>query len=368
MAYDLPEQVRALMAFRHGGMAPTIPALAMTLSLAVAGAAAKPLVIDGETISEDATFTAGRAEGTMTLFGSWPERYFAPVKAAFENDTGITIDYLRLATQMLYPRVTAEFAAGRLVADYVDLTDPTLMTELVRKGVIDRAHKIPGFDRVAPELREAEGRWYVVFRLPQVIGVNTAVVPKADRPRHWLDLLEPRWHGRIGIPSIDAGGSAFTTFAFLREKIALNFWSRLAANAPRIYPATSPTVADLSRGEVSVIAVGSTTIMEQIDEGAPLELIFPPEGSPAFPVVAGITATARHPNAAAVFLDWMTSRRGGNELAKQGTYPLNPEAVPPVARNGAPFPPATQLWNIDVDHWQRVRDPYMNEWHTIFQK
>jgi iron(III) transport system substrate-binding protein len=335
--------------------------------LACGPLAAAALVVDGEAIADATLFDAAKKEGRVLLYGTWPESNFAPVKQAFESDTGISIDFVRFTTQMLFPRATAEFAAGKLNADYIDLTDLTLIRDLVQRGILGHPHKVPGFDRLAPEVRDAEGRWYVIFRLPQVMGINAAIVPKAEWPKSWLDLLQPQWQGKIGMPSLDVGGSAFTTFAFLREKVAPDYWSRLAANAIRIYPAVAPAISDLVRGEISISVTGASSFVEQMKSGAPVDVIFPSEGVGVFPIAGGLTTTGQHPNAAAVFLDWMTSKRGGTMIAQQGSYALNPDVAPPTTPSGITFPPLTNVWNIDVEHWENIRDSYSKEWRATFQ-
>jgi iron(III) transport system substrate-binding protein len=329
--------------------------------------AAAALVVGGEEIADATLFDAAKKEGRVSLYGTWPESNFAPVKEAFEADTGIAIDFVRFTTQMLFPRATAEFAAGKLTADYIDLTDLTLIQDLVRRGILNNPHKVPGFDRLAPEVRDSEGRWYAIFRLPQVIGINAAIVAKADWPKSWLDLLQPQWKGKIGMPSLDVGGSAFTTFSFLREKIAPDYWSRLAANKIRIYPSVAPAISDLVRGEVSISITGASSFVEQMKAGAPVDIVFPTEGVGVFPIAGGLTTTGKHPNAAAVFLNWMTSKRGGDLIAKQGSYALNPDVAPPTTPTGVTFPPLAKVWNIDVAHWESIRDSYSKEWRATFQ-
>ena len=49
--------------------------------------------------------------------------------------------------------------------------------------------------------------------------VNTAEVAEKDYPKTWKETLEGKWKGKVGMQSIDAGGSALTLFAFLREKV-----------------------------------------------------------------------------------------------------------------------------------------------------
>ena len=40
------------------------------------------------------------------------------------------------------------------------------------------------------------------------IAVNTETVKEVDYPKSWTDLFDPKWKGKIGMPSMDAGGSA----------------------------------------------------------------------------------------------------------------------------------------------------------------
>lgn len=45
-------------------------------------------------------------------------------------------------------------------------------------------------------------------------------------------------------------------------------------------------------------------------DGAPVELVFPPEGAPLVPYSSGIPKGAAHPNAARLYLDFCLSREG----------------------------------------------------------
>jgi iron(III) transport system substrate-binding protein len=344
-----------------------LPALALALLLArPAGAAPGDLVIDGETIADAATVAAAKKDGQITVYSANLADAEEPILRAFEADTGIKTSLIRLTTQYLYPRVTAEFAAGKLEADFVDLTDLPLVKDLADKGILNKPYKVRSFDRLAPALHDPDGRWYSLNRPVSVVGVNTALVKPADRPTRWLDVLDPRWKGKVGSPSIEAGGSAFTMFAFLREKVAPDFWPRFKAQEPRIYPAAAPTITNLVRGEFSIAIAGASQLVSAIDGGAPVTMVFPAEGISGFPNSGGITSSAPHPAAAALFLEWYASKRGSNVVGLTGGYGIHPDATPPKA-GGQNFPPESQVWNIDIAHWQAVRIPYSEEWRKIFQ-
>ena len=287
------------------------------------------------------------------------------IRAAFTKDTGVAIEFVRLITQRMHPRVVTEFAARKLEADYVDLTDLTLVKDLVDKGILDRPHKVPNFDKLPAALRDANGIWYTTMRPCSAIAVNTARVAAVDMPVSWLDALDPKWAGKIGMPSIDAGGASFSNYMFQRDRVAPDYWTRLAALKPRIYPGIMPAATDLARGETSLLIGGPEPLFEQIKAGAPVKIVFPKEGIACFPDSGGITSTSARPNAAALMLNWLTSRRGGDVIASTGAYASHPDAVLP-APVGVAFPPHGQVWNIALDQWVARRDSYSREWRAAF--
>jgi iron(III) transport system substrate-binding protein len=328
--------------------------------------AAAQLVIAGEAISDAKTVDAARKEGRLLAYGTYPTDAMKPILAAFQHDTGVAVEYVRLPTQTMYQRVTSEFAAKKLEADYVDLTDLPLIAQLMERGILTMPHKVPAFDAIPPAIRNPDGRWYSLIRPVGVIGVNRSRVADADIPKSWKDLLNPKWKGVIGTPSIDAGGSVLTLYSFLRDKVDPDFAKKLAALTPRIYPAVAPLSTDLARAEIA-IAIGAIAepAALQMKAGAPLRVIFPSEGISSFPAAGGISSTAKNPNAAALYLDWMTSRHGGNVIARGGAYPANSESDRPHLE-GLDYPPANQVWNLKLDEWMAERDVRMKEWRETF--
>jgi len=345
-----------------------LSALLLGWALLAQGAAhAQALVIDGEEIADATLMDAARKEGRVLWYGTWPERNFNPsVKANFEKDTGLKLDFIRLPTQSMYQRVTAEAGAQRLSADVLDITDPTLLAQFMDKGILNVAHKVPSFGRISAGAKDEQGRWYAFFRLPVALGVNTAVVKPQDMPAHWIDLLDPKWKGMTSASSLDVGGSAFATWVFLREKIDPNFWQRWRDLGVHVYPAVAPAIADLVRGETAIAAMGVTTVEQQAGTGAPVKAVLPPEGMPILTAWGGLTSVGRNPHAAAVAVNWIASKRGGAALIQQGAYAVNSDAPLPKLRDGTVFPPAESLWEIPKDRWEEIRTPVSEEWRRLF--
>lgn len=329
----------------------------------VGRAAPGPLVFDGETVGDAALVAAAQQEGKLVVYSASPIGYEKQLLAKFQADTGIPGEAIRLTSELLYQRVTGEFAGHRLGADFVDLSDPTLENQLGDAGIL-RAYRVPNYNAVPAVLKDARGRWYAMSRLAIGIAVNGAVVKPADMPTRWTDLLDSKWKGKLGFASIEAGGTSFTPFLLLHKKYGVAFWKKLLAQDPRIYATAAPVVADLMRGEISVAINPNTSAIDQIESGAPMKFVFPSDGIPSPPELGGIAATAPHPHAAQLYLNWLTSKRGSQAVAALGEYPILPGIAPTSA--GLPFPPASQLTNVSVADWTKLRAPISSEWHAVF--
>jgi iron(III) transport system substrate-binding protein len=339
--------------------------LAFVQGVMVRGAVAQSFAIAGDEIADATLFAAARREGKVVMFSAYPADALKTITEGFQKDSGITVEIVRLTTERLFPRVVAEHTAGRLSADYIDLTDLTLTKELADKGILNRPHKVPAFASIPDAIKDAQGRWYAFYRPVSSIGVNSAIVKEAEQPKVWSDLLDPKWKSKIGVQSIDVGGSAFTLNLYWRAVYDPEFWGKLARQAPRIYPGVAPAVTDMVRGEVSMVALGSPPLVTQMAQGAPVRIIFPADGLPSFPVSGGIPVAAKNPNAAMVLLNWLTSKRGGEVIGSSGAYPVIP-AAPAPRPSGVVFPSADKVWNISVDQWEKLRLSYSEDWRKTF--
>jgi len=214
-------------------------------------------------------------------------------------------------------------------------------------------------------LRDGDGRWYNIIRSIMVIGVNTALVKPGDVPATWNDLLDPKFKGQMGFASIDAGGTAYSMYFFMRQRFGLDYWKRLAAQSARIVPSAGPVVTDLARGETSVALDPISSLVAGAATGAPIKIVAPAEGVPSFGISGGITSTAAHPHAAELWMDWITSKRGSAAIGATAAYGiLRGEPTPQVA--GVTLPPENAIYNIRIGDYVAVRDAYTKEWHQLF--
>jgi iron(III) transport system substrate-binding protein len=327
------------------------------------GAAADGLVIDGSQIADAALIDAAKKEGKLLLYATFEARGMSQLVTKFQTDTGLAVEVIRLPTAEMFARATAEFAAHRLAADYVDTTDITLTQKLADRGILT-GYKVPDFNAIDRSLRDGDGKWYTMWRSLMAIGINTALVKPNEAPSTWTDLLDPKWKNRATLENIDAGGSSFSFWFFLRQRYGLDAWKKAAALNPRIGYAAQPVATDLARGETAIAVIPTESILTGIAAGSPLKVILP-SGGPAFGISGGITSVAPHPHAAQVWMNWMTSKHGAAVLSSIGAYAIRRDAPTPTVA-GVTMPAPSAVYNIRPSDFMASYAPYVKEWHRMF--
>jgi iron(III) transport system substrate-binding protein len=326
-------------------------------------AASGGLVIDGAQIADAPLYDAAKKEGKLLLYATYEAHGMGLIVDKFKADTGLAVDVIRLPSAEMFDRATAEFSTHRLAADYVDTTDVTLTQKLADRGILT-GYKIPEFGSIEPVLHDGDGKWYNILRSVMSIGVNTALVKPADMPSKWTDILDPKWKDKISFANIDAGGTSFSFWFFLRQRYGIDAWRKAAAQNPRIGYSAQPVATDLARGESVIVVDPIESIIAGIAAGSPLKIILP-AGGPSYGIFGGITSVAPHPHAAQVWMNWITSKRGGAVLSSIGAYSIRRDAAPPTVP-GVAMPPSSSLYNIRASDYMKSYVPFVKDWHAMF--
>lgn len=343
-------------------VASSLCALAL-LQPGVTSAAPGGLVVDGEQIADATLYDAAKKEGKLLLYATYEAHGMGQIVAKFQTDTGLAVDVIRLPSAEMFDRATAEFSTHRLAADYVDTTDVTLTQKLAARGILT-GYIVPDFKSFEPVLRDGAGKWYNILRSVMSIGVNTALVKPADMPSKWPDILDPKWKDKTGFANIDAGGTSFSFWFFLRQRYGLDAWNKAAALNPRIGYSAQPVATDLARGETVIAVDPIESMIAGIAAGSPLKIVLP-AGGPSYGIFGGITSVAPHPHAAQVWMNWITSKRAAAVLSSIGAYSIRRDAATPTVP-GVAMPPSKSLYNIRASDYTQSYVPFVKDWHRIF--
>ncbi|OGP26203.1 MAG: hypothetical protein A2038_10700 [Deltaproteobacteria bacterium GWA2_57_13] len=135
-------------------------------------------------------------------------------------------------------------------------------------------------------------------------GYNPKILGRNDVPKSWEDLLNPRWKGKIGVPTA-TGQMDFLAILWGEEKF-IDFVRALAKQEP-IPGKLAELATRLELGEISLASTLTDSFIYRAKKtGAPLEHAqIQPVVSPAYH--AGVLKGARHPNAGHLLAAFLTA-------------------------------------------------------------
>ena len=109
----------------------------------------------------------------------------------------VKAELFRASGENILNRVMTETQAGRWQFDDVSMGGDKLGTVIQRKLL--SPYVSPEAKAYSPKFKDTRGYWTALFNLYSVIGYNMVQVSEAKAPRHWEDLLNPEWKGKISI-------------------------------------------------------------------------------------------------------------------------------------------------------------------------
>jgi iron(III) transport system substrate-binding protein len=108
-------------------------------------------------------------------------------------------------------------------------------------------------------------------------------------------------------------------------------------------------------------------MLKLIADKAPIKIIIPEEGLVAFGAMGNVASSAKHPNAAKLWVNYVTSKYGSTLMSKTGSYGTHMDAPPP--RSGSyVFPSQDQVFTLSIDEWSQIVQNYPKEWRDAFEK
>jgi ABC-type Fe3+ transport system substrate-binding protein len=150
--------------------------------------------------------------------------------------------------------------------------------------------------------------------LSPLLFINTDLV-QPGTVKSGKDLLDPKWKGKIVATDPRVGGPGAATGAYLDETFGPDFINALYNGQNTVLvPQDRQAAEEVARGRYAFgVGVSSQSGEAYRKEGLPIMADLPPEspghlGGGFAPMV--IVKAAPHPNAAAVFANWVLSKAG----------------------------------------------------------
>jgi iron(III) transport system substrate-binding protein len=246
-----------------------------------------------------------KQEGAVTLYSNAPTDDNTALVGAFEKKYGIKVNLYRASSEDIRQRVLNEARARRFDVDFI-LNNAPAMEALTAERLLQEVKSPHVADLMAAAV--PPHRSWVGFCLNVLVAAyNTDLVKKADLPKSYQDLLDPKWKSRIAIEADDSDWFAGLIELMGQERGTKLFRDIAATNGFSVRKGHTLLTNLVSAGEVPLALTVFNYTAEQLKKkGAPLDW-FAIDPLVSMPNSVAIAANAPRPHAAVLFFDFVLS-------------------------------------------------------------
>ena len=141
---------------------------------------------------------AARREGKVTIYSSVSLEDLTILAKAFEKKyPWIKVETYRAGKIRLAQRIVTEARAGKHQFDVL-LSSAFTTLEMKLQKLLAK-YESPERVHFRADLRDPEGYWTGAQINTMSVAYNAKLVKKEELPKHWRDLLNPKWRGKTAI-------------------------------------------------------------------------------------------------------------------------------------------------------------------------
>ena len=357
-----------------------IGAAALTAGIMFGGGSAQAQEEDWAAVE-----SAAQEEGALLVYSTTSRT--AKAAEAFSAMTGIVVEVVRLGEQDLIQRAYQESVAGVNEVDMIVVEDWVAARELLA----NTGYFINYIPPTARELfAERHQNPLVLGYINRIFGYNTDKHPDADPLVSVWDLTTEEYRGRVMIRDVAITGE---------HQNALTEWVRRSDELEAAYERRFGEPLEMTEANAglefikrfldndAIIMTSDTKISEAVGAAgqedppygmfyvyskhrdAPLQDLrisdsrqIDPTLGYYYPIVLQLSANAKHPNAAKVFMDYLGTLEGFAPWADSpGVYTPNPNQVP--FEGDMPFSWwEERMWSYDLDFAAENRGIVLDTW------
>jgi iron(III) transport system substrate-binding protein len=313
-----------------------------------------------------ALIEAAKKEGKLAFYTAMDLAFAQRLGRAFEAKfPGISVRIERSGAERIFTRIAQEYSSNIHAVDVVNTAD--------------RAHCLTWMRNqwLAPYLPQEVAQHYdTAYYDPDALHVttrilvsplayNTKMVSREEAPRSFADLLDPKWAGKIvkGHPAY-SGTIMNATFQIARD-LGWEYLEKLAKQKVMQVQSATDTPKKVALGERAVMADGAGyLVIRYREEGQPIDIIYPSEGTPLAGGPSAVFKAAPNPNAARLFQNWMHSREGQQMIVDVACqYSAHKQTV---EKKGVVPLKDIKLMKEDPEGIQRTADDVKKRYAAIF--
>jgi iron(III) transport system substrate-binding protein len=282
--------------------------------------------------AQDARIEAAKKEGKVVWYTSLALPTAEKIGKLFEAAyPGIKVEVQRTGSQRILQRVMQETQANLKLVDVIHTSDAGHFVLLKTKKLLMK-YSPAGIDAFPAGFKDKDGYYFTLRATVNVIAYNTKLVPAAEAPKGWKDLLDPKWRGKMVTAHPGYSGVISTHVLALVQLYGWDYFKQLAQNKLMLVQSAVDPAGVVASGERQVAVDGGDYYYYQMKKkGNPIEVVYPKEGVPLVISPTAIASFAPHPNAAKLFTDFTFTRELQQVMAdSEGLYTGHPEVKYPA--------------------------------------
>jgi iron(III) transport system substrate-binding protein len=265
-----------------------------------------------------------KKDGMVVVYGVVPPPTMVAVNKPFEKKYGIRVEYWRASTTQILERVLTEARAGR---PRVDVIEGNIGTQLILEKEGFLISFFPPSTAEFPQQLLNKKSAQVPWRTnPISIVYNTELVKSDGVPKNFIELLQPKWTGKISFPD---PSSHTTTAQFFVNMSKYNidwrdFAKRIERQKPYLVTGFVQVMDAVVRGE----SLAGITYLKYVGaKKTPTDFVRLDKYLADVNTLA-LNRTAPHSNAGKLYMEFLCSLEGQKEMAGKGEFVVSPKVSP----------------------------------------
>jgi iron(III) transport system substrate-binding protein len=241
----------------------------------------------------------------------------------------IKVEAVRIGSEKMATRLVAEAQAHRVIADVVSQSGFDFYGVL-QKGVFE-SYNSPERAAFPAEYRDDKGLWVISAATLNVIAFNTRRFPGLQIPKSFWDLAEAKWKGQLIMDENESKWMA-GMMTYYGEAKVLDLLRKLADQDIQFRTGHSLIQTMVAAGERPVAVVAFANGVDRLKkEGAPIEWV---TAEPVIGLTFGLALVkgAPHPNAARLFVDFVLSHEGQENMGVSGYFVPRSDVSSPILK------------------------------------
>lgn len=292
--------------------------------------------VAGMTVPVDADKkTSGAPMQELTAYTTIPAETAAILSEVYERENKVRVNFVPMNSKEILQEIKNDAVSDPTVVRTVDIVvaDSKILREAAELNLLT-PYTSEASDAVKNVFKDEYDRWTGIWYDPIIFCANKDYLrTTVDLPDTW-EKLSMAGKIRVGITDfLAADASANLMFQMIGNLGDVKTYEILSGLHPKVVQYAkflSNPVRQAGMGEVDIsIAVESETL-RYLQNGYPLKIIYPADGTSYLLTGFAITTTdAKKNSAAAKFADWLLSDEAQLYLQTNGFYfiPTNPQTL-----------------------------------------